>query len=800
MRPLIFTFLLISHISVFAQKYTISGYVSDFETGESVIGANIFSNDYGVGVSSNKYGFYSITLDEGVHVISFKFIGYETITKEFNLNKDIEFNAEFKLSNIVTDEVTVTGKANVVQRTETSVIEIPIQQIKSIPALMGEVDVLKAVQLLPGVQSSEGTSGFYVRGGSPDQNLILMDGVPVYNVSHIGGLFSVFNADAIKNVRLTKGGFPARYGGRLSSVLEIDMKDGNMKEFKADATVGLISSKLMIEGPIVKDKTSFIVAGRRTYIDLFVRPFMPNNTDLTLHFYDLNAKVNHRFSRKDRLFVSAYAGDDIFGVDFTENFSDGSGFNEDTRLIAGLGYGNITSTIRWNHLFGDKLFSNTTLIYSRYQFNTGFGVESTLGTALGNENYDIDFGYKSGIEDLGGRIDFDYTPNPNHDIKFGVSFTNHNFTPGQNDLSINVSYPPADTSNINISIDTTLLFSPKVKANETFFYFEDNIKFTKRLKANIGLHFGIYNSLNLRSVVNQFSNTDISIEPRLSFRYLLSDTWSAKASYAKMRQNIHLLSNSSVGFPSDLWLPSVDAAPSQNSQQIAASINTELLNGEIEVSLEGYYKTMNNLITYEAGYSNLQSTESWENSIETGGKGKSYGLELFIQKQKGKTTGWIGYTLSWSNRKFDNINQGNWYPYKYDRRNDLSIVLNHKFNDKWDLGVTWVYGTGNAITFPRSTYFSTLQSGRNDNFYVWNIESYGDRNSVRLPSYHRLDFGINRHSQKKNYKGTWSLGAYNLYNRKNPFFAYLAYQNTRRVAKQVSLFPIIPSVSYRIQF
>tara|TARA_B100001057_G_scaffold228064_1_gene228339 strand:- start:9157 stop:11559 length:2403 start_codon:yes stop_codon:yes gene_type:complete len=800
MRAFFVIFLFLFHISALAQKYTISGYASDFETGESVIGANIFSNDYRAGVSSNKYGFYSITLDEGVHLISFKFIGYETITKEFNLNKDIEFNAEFKLSNIVTDEVIVKGKANVVQRTETSVIEIPIQQIKSIPALMGEVDVLKAVQLLPGVQSSEGTSGFYVRGGSPDQNLILMDGVPVYNVSHIGGLFSVFNADAIKNVRLTKGGFPARYGGRLSSVLEIDMKDGNMKEFKADATVGLISSKLMIEGPIIKDKTSFIVAGRRTYIDLFVRPFMPNNTDLTLHFYDLNAKVNHRFSRKDRLFISAYAGDDIFAVDFTENFSDGSGFNEDTRLIAGLGYGNITSTIRWNHLFGDKLFSNTTLIYSKYQFNTGFGVESTLGTTLGNENYDIDFGYKSGIEDIGGRIDFDYTPNPNHDIKFGVSFTNHNFTPGQNNLSINVSYPPADTSNINISIDTTLFFSPQVKANETFFYFEDNIKFTKRLKANIGIHFGIYNSLNLRSVVNQFSDTDISFEPRLSVRYLLSDTWSAKASYAKMRQNIHLLSNSSVGFPSDLWLPAVDAAPSQNSEQIAASINTELLNGEIEVSLEGYYKTMNNLITYEAGYSNLQSTESWENSIETGGEGESYGLELFIQKQKGKTTGWIGYTLSWSNRKFDNINQGNWYPYKYDRRNDLSIVLNHKFNDKWDLGLTWVYGTGNAITFPRSTYFSTLQSGRNDNFYVWNIESYGDRNSVRLPSYHRLDFGVNRHSQKKNYKGTWSFGAYNLYNRKNPFFAYLAYQNSRRVAKQVSLFPIIPSVSYRIQF
>jgi len=665
------------------------------------------------------------------------------------------------------------------------------------------VDILKAIQLLPGVQSSEGSSGFYVRGGGPDQNLILLDGVPVYNASHIGGLFSVFNADAIKNVRLTKGGFPARFGGRLSSVLEIDMREGNMKEFKGDATLGLISSKLTLEGPIIKDRTSFIVAGRRTYVDLLAGPFMPASTDLTLYFYDLNAKINHKISKNDRVYLSAYIGNDAFGVDF-DGSQEGKGKGEESSdnsiLNFGLGYGNLTSTLRWNHLFSDKLFSNTTLTYSRYSFNTNFGLTSNQT----NENTAINFDYLAGIEDLGGRIDFDYMPNPNHDIKFGTSYTYHHFFPGEINQNINIL--SSDTSR-NFSLDTTLNFSGNTNVHEMFFYVEDNVKITSRLKANIGLHIGYYslannsstNNIGLVDKINDKNN--LSLQPRVSARYSLSEDWFLKASYANMQQNIHLLSNSSVGFPSDIWVPAIDSVPSQQSEQWAGSISTLLFQGAYELSLEGYYKTMGNLITYKAGYSNLESTESWENAVETGGEGESYGIELFLQKKKGKTTGWIGYTLSWSNRRFDNINFGEWYPYKYDRRHDFSLVISHKFNEKWDIGATWVYGTGSAITFPQGVYLGMPHTNPwDEQMSVEFVESYGNRNSTRLPAYHRLDFGINKHKKRKKWDSTLSLGAYNLYNRKNPFFAYLAYEDNQRVAKQVSLFPIIPSISYRIQF
>jgi len=614
--------------------------------------------------------------------------------------------------------------------------------------------------------------------------------------------FSVFNADAIKNVRLTKGGFPARFGGRLSSVLEIDMREGNMKEFKGDATLGLISSKLTLEGPIFKDKTSFIVSGRRTYADLLAKPFMPASTDLTLYFYDLNAKINHKISKNDRLYLSAYMGNDAFGVDF-DGSQEGKGKGEqasgDGTLNFGLGYGNLTSTLRWNHLFSDKLFSNTTLTYSRYSFNTNFGLTADNT----NENTSINFDYLAGIEDLGGRIDFDYMPNPNHDIKFGTSYTYHHFFPGEVNQNINIQ--SSDTSR-NFSLDTTLNFSGNTNVHEMFFYVEDNVKITSRLKANIGLHIGYYSLAN-NSATNNIGLADkisdknnISLQPRVSARYLLNENWSLKASYAKMEQNIHLLSNSSVGFPSDIWVPAIENVPSQKSKQWAGSVSTLLFQGAYELSLEGYYKTMGNLITYKSGYSNLESTEAWENTVETGGEGKAYGMEIFLQKKKGKTTGWIGYSLSWADRRFDNINFGEWYSYKYDRRHDFSLVISHKFNNKWDVGATWVYGTGNAITFPQGVYTGLPQVSPWNGQAVEFVESYGDRNSTRLPAYHRLDFGINKHKKRKKWDSTLSLGAYNVYNRKNPFFAYLAYEDNQRVAKQVSLFPIIPSISYRIQF
>ena len=800
MKKIFIILILLSIVTIsYAQKKnTISGYITDKNNGESIVGVNIYCAELSLGVTSNTYGFYSLTLPEGIYDISFSFIGYQNQVKNFNLNSAITHDVEFELSSVNIQEVVVTGEKNIVETTQTSMIEVPIEQIRTIPALLGEVDILKAIQLLPGVQSSEGSSGFYVRGGGPDQNLILLDGVPVYNASHIGGLFSVFNADAIKNVRLTKGGFPARFGGRLSSVLEIDMKEGNMKEFKGDATLGLISSKLTLEGPIIKDRTSFIVSGRRTYADLLAGPFMPASTDLTLYFYDLNAKINHKISKNDRVYLSAYMGNDVFGVGYggSQGGGKGGGSSDNSILNFGLGYGNLTSTLRWNHLFSDKLFSNTTLTYSRYSFNTNFGLTSNQT----NENTAINFNYLAGIEDLGGRIDFDYMPNPNHDIKFGTLYTYHHFFPGEINQNINII--SSDTSQ-NFSLDTTLNFSGNTNAHEMFFYVEDNLKITNRLKANIGLHIGYYslannsstNNIGLIYKINDKNN--YSFQPRVSARYLLSKNWSLKASYAKMEQNIHLLSNSSVGFPSDIWVPAIDSVPSQKSEQWAGSVSTLLFQGAYELSLEGYYKTMNNLITYKAGYSNLESTESWENAIETGGEGESYGAELFLQKKKGKTTGWVGYTLSWSNRRFDNINFGEWYPYKYDRRHDFSLIVSHKFNEKWDIGATWVYGTGNAITFPQAVYLGLPQS---EQMSVEFVESYGNRNSTRLPAYHRLDFGINKHKKRKKWDSTLSLGAYNLYNRKNPFFAYLAYEDNQRVAKQVSLFPIIPSISYRVQF
>jgi hypothetical protein len=782
------------------EKFTLSGFVSDKNNGENIIGVNIFCKELKQGVVSNTYGFYSLTLPAGNYEISFSYIGYKTQVHNLNLDKDIQKNIAFDITSFSVGEVQVRAKANIVEKTETSVIEVPIEQIKTIPALLGEVDIIKAIQLLPGVQSSEGTSGFYVRGGGPDQNLILLDGVPVYNASHLGGIFSVFNADAIKSVRLTKGGFPARFGGRLSSVLQIDMKEGNSKEFKGDATIGLISSKFTFEGPIIKDKTSFIISARRTYIDLIVAPFLPSTTDLTLYFYDLNAKINHKISKKDRIYLSAYSGKDKLGVDFSESFVDQL-TNEQSSLNFELGYGNITSNLRWNHLFSDKLFSNTTLTYSRYSFNTDFGVNSTYTTDNETEIWDINFGYLSGIEDFGGRIDFDFIPNPNHEIKFGTSYTNHNFFPGETTLSIDETLPTSIiitdssiiTTNQNFSLDTTLNFSGNTVADELYFYVEDNFKITNRLKANIGIHLGYYNTNRSSSI---FKN-NISFQPRASVRYLLNDKWSIKGSYAEMTQNIHLLSNSSIGFPSDIWVPATDTVPSQTSKQWAGNISTELGNGEFELSLEGYYKTMNNLITYKSGYSNLSSTESWENSVETGGIGESYGAELFLQKKKGKTTGWIGYTLSWTNRKFDNINFGEWYPYKFDRRHDFSLVVSHRFNEKWDAGLTWVYGTGNAITFPQAIYLGTPNNG---NDVVDVVESYGARNSTRLNAYHRLDLGFNKTVKKKRITKILSFGAYNAYSRKNPFFAYLTYERGNRVAKQVSLFPVIPSISYRIQF
>ena len=751
--------------------HTISGYIEDESSGESLIGVNVYSKNLSVGTTTNNFGFYSLTVPEGNWDLNFSFIGYTDFSKNLEIKTDLELNVSLALSSQIINEVVLTDQISNVEQTQTSVISVPVVQIKSIPAFLGEIDVLKSIQLLPGVQSgNEGASGFYVRGGGPDQNLILLDGVPVYNASHLFGFFSVFNIDAIKNVKLTKGGFPARFGGRLSSVLEIDMKEGNMKEFKGEGSIGLISSKLALEGPIVKDKASFMISGRRTYADLLLNSVQPSEVSGGYYFYDLNAKLNYKISNKDRIYLSGYFGDDIFGL----NFNDGGGINDldsQDEFNFGLGWGNKTAAFRWNHVFNNKLFSNTTLTYSRYSFDIDQGFESG--------DYNFAFAYISGLKDFGAKVDFEFSPNPNHSLKFGYSYTYHDFFPGE--LNLDFSFDETD-------VDTLFQFSDDLQAHDSFLYIEDEIKINERLKMNIGTHLALFSIKD---------NAYLKLQPRFSARYLLNENWSIKCSYAEMQQHLHLLTNSSVGLPTDIWVPATDSVRPQQSRQFALSINTNFLDGLLEAGLEGYYKKMDDLISYKEG-SSFWDAQSWESSVEIGGEGKSYGMELFLQKKKGKTTGWIGYTLSWTYRRFDNINFGDWYAYKYDRRHDISIVLSHKFSDKIDIGATWVYGTGNAITFPQATYWS--YPGGPQGEYIQTLDYYGERNSTRMNPYHRFDLGVNFHKQKKHYERTISLSVYNLYNRKNPFFVYLDEDPDQTVARQVSLFPIIPTVTYNIRF
>ncbi|MEC8611299.1 MAG: TonB-dependent receptor [Bacteroidota bacterium] len=805
---LIFSFFFIDLIA--QQKHTISGFVVDKETGESLIGVNVIWKDQFQGTTTNAFGFYSITLPEGNVKIDFSYIGFDIYAESISLTEDLTLNIELAPSAQNIQEVIVVGEETVVDRTQSSLVEVPVEQIKTIPAFLGEVDVLKAIQLLPGVQSGgEGTSGFYVRGGGPDQNLILLDGVPVYNASHLFGFFSVFNADAIKNVRLTKGGFPSRFGGRLSSVLEIDMKEGNMKKFQGEGSVGLISSKLSIEGPILKDKTSFIVSARRTYIDILAQPFIRktnNGNPAGYFFYDINAKINHKISDRDRLDLSLYSGKDRFYLSEDYNSNDQKTTSDDNfsyrdEADFGLEWGNLTSSLRWNHLFSNKLFSNTTLTFTKYQFQTDL-TSSTFQRFQNMVSQDsLQFVYYSGIEDVGAKIDFDYIPNPNHYIRFGVNYIYHSFYPGAINLfERNVDIDSLQNQTTTI-LDTSFVLSERLYNNDSFLFIEDDIKVNDRLKINAGIHLAYFNT-------NGTAYTDV--QPRISSRYIINKDWSVKASYAQMQQHIHLLSNTSVGLPIDIWVPSTDSVPPQKSRQLACSVNHNFKNGLFEISLEGYYKSMDNLISLKPG-TDIIDFQDWRDKIEIAGQGRSYGIELFLQKKKGKTTGWFGYTLAFSERQFDNINFGKWYPYKYDRRHDISVVASHKFNDKFDIGMTWVFGTGNNITL-ETARFPSINLGGNINGITENsineIEYYPSRNNYRMASYHRLDLGLNFHKQKKWGERTWSIGAYNVYNRKNPFYIRIDNETTivnnqlvnNKQAKQVSLFPIIPSITYKFKF
>jgi len=792
---LIITVFLLLSIVTFSQKHTISGYVENVESGEKLAGAVVYVSDTpNLGTTTNTYGYFSLTIPDMKAKIIASYIGYASQVLDIDLNKDISINFALSPENEI-EEVEIIATKTEAEKTEMGKIDVSIKTIQKIPALLGEVDVLKAIQLLPGIQSgTEGTSGFYVRGGGPDQNLILLDGVPVYNASHLFGFFSVFNADAISNVSITKGGFPARYGGRLSSVLDIRMKEGNMKKFRGSATTGLISSKIMFEGPIIKDKTSFIISARRTYIDILSWPIQkmaikiankdnPDNNFSTksgYYFWDINAKINHKFSDKDRIFLSVYTGKDkaySYNTDKWQEFNDK--FNSD------LHWGNITSSFRWNHIIGKKLFSNATLTYSKYKF--GIDLLERSEDTKKNTFEEFSFAYNSGIEDWAAKIDFDYSPIPNHNIKFGTNYTYHTFSPG--------------VQAIKMAIDTVkveeIYGNSNIYAHEYYAYVEDEMKVFKNFKTNIGFHYsGFYVSDTLYQ----------SYQPRVSLRYLITPKWSVKAAYTEMAQYLHLLTNTSIGMPTDLWLPVTNNIKPQISTQYA--FGSAYSYKGFDFSIEAYYKTMANMIEYKEGASFIDgideegtTSRAWENKIETDGKGTSYGIEFLVKKNIGKTTGWIGYTWSKTDRQFSNVSFGEPFPYTYDRRHDIGIVVTHKFNDKIDIGATWVYGTGNAIALSLERYRGLETSTI---FYEYNentVNHIEKRNNFRMPAYHRLDFGINFRKQKKYGQRTWSVGAYNVYNRKNHFYLRFGRdENGDRTLYQYSLFPIIPSISYKYDF
>jgi hypothetical protein len=639
------------------QSFTISGYLEDQATGEKLIAANVYDSFSGAGADTNTYGFFSLTMPADSVALSFSYIGYQSQEERFVLSANRTLSVSLSpYVELATVEVTAERSERIEERTQMSRVEVPIEQIKRIPALLGEVDVLKALQLLPGVQSGgEGQNGLYVRGGSPDQNLVLLDGVPVYNVSHLLGIFSVFNADAIKNVTLTKGGFPARYGGRLSSVLEINMKEGNLQEWHGEGSIGLISSKLTLQGPIQKGKTSFLVSARRTYADLIFKPIIKANTppdetiDVGLYFYDLNAKIQHKINDKHRIFLSAYTGADVFTNRYADEFGAFSG---------GIDWGNLISAARWNWQISPKLFANTTLTYSKYEIDISAGSEN-----FNEDGTDDKFSalYISGIEDIGGKIDFDFIPNPDHYLRFGGGWTNHTYRPGA------LNFELTDGEDFNLD---TLIGSQNSYSNELFVYAEDDFTLGA-LKINAGIHASAF------AVEDEFYT---SVQPRLGLRYLLDNDLAIKAGFSTMTQYINLLTSEALSLPSDLWVPSTAKIKPQQSWQVALGV-AKTINEDYELSIEGYYKEMQNVISFKEGASFLFGLENdWQSKV-TQGDGEAYGLEFFFQKKRGKTTGWIGYTLSWNYRQFDEINSGRKFPFRYDRRHDMSIVVNHDFSE-----------------------------------------------------------------------------------------------------------------------
>ena len=765
-----------------AQKSTVNGSIKDLKTGENLIGATIFNPRTLQGTTTNTYGFYSFTQIRDSIYLRVSYVGYEPVLVKFILSKDTTINIGLNYSSTL-KEVVVTGSSDdkIQESSQMGTIDVPLEQIKALPAFLGEVDVFKVLQLLPGVQAgSEGSSGLYVRGGGPDQNLILLDGVPVYNASHLFGFFSVFNADAINHVELTKGGFPARYGGRLSSVIDINMKEGDANKFKGEGSIGLVASRLTVEGPIKKDKTSFIISGRRTYIDVLASPMIKKSTNgeerAGYYFYDLNAKINHSINKKNKIYLSAYSGNDKAYAESQYAYKNEFRNSQNEENLS-LRWGNITTAIRWNSIVTNKLFSNVTATYSQYKFRVSADAMEivTEQDSTRSEFYHTE--YSSGIRDFAMKLDLDYIPNPNHFIKFGGQVIHHRFTPGV------LTYRSTEVQDTTLGAQVT-------DALEFFVYAEDDFLITPRLKINAGIHASGF------TVENKFYK---SLQPRISGRYLITPDVSWKISYAQMTQYIHLLSNVGIGLPTDLWVPATAKVGPENAYLASMGLAYNLRN-KYEFTVESYYKEMEGLVEYKDGADYLNVENDWQTKVEVG-EGNSYGVEFFAQKKTGKLSGWVGYTLSWTNRTFENLNGGKTFPYRYDRRHDVKVAAVYQWKENREFSLTWVYGSGAAVTLPQSTYLHGVEN-RNPYFETeGSFQYYGDRNSYRMRAYHRLDISYTTTKKTKWGERSWIIGTYNTYNRRNPFFIDLSYdQMGNKKFVQYSLFPIIPSVAYRFKF
>lgn len=798
------------------KQVTVSGFVRDKRSAESLIGASVYEAHSRVGTASNNFGFFSLTLPPGNITIRSSYIGYTSHQHILNgLERDTVLTIELEPSASL-QEVVITGQSNDKQSvlsTQMGALEINQQTIRSTPVMFGEADIIKTLQLTPGVSAgTEGTAGMYVRGGNVDENLFLIDGNPVYQINHIGGIFSAFNPEAISGMDFFKSGFPSRYGGRLSSVVDVHTKEGNMKEYHGSASIGLISGNLNFEGPIIKDRTSFNIGLRRTWLDVLSAPAVAIANKITKKdgtrlraryaFHDLNLKVNHIFNDRSRMYLSLYNGNDVLkggSTDFPDQDSDNN-YNYDSDLS--LRWGNIMATAGWTYVFNNRLFGKVSGVFTRYHSRLRNTEHDVVGNE-GDEDYSDSFRENetnTGITDFGLRTSFDYLPASAHHIRFGGDYLVHRFHPEYNR---SVAYEKNEETSVEIGREFA---NDLLWGHEAGVYAEDDWTLSSAVRLNAGLRFSLFNVQG---------KTYTGLEPRVSLRWLLDDNLSFKASYSRMNQYVHLISNSFISLPTDAWMPVTRKLKPLISDQVSAGFYYNL-NKEYNFSVEGYYKTLDNLLEYRDGHTFTPSFVNWEDKL-TAGEGRSYGAEFMVRKETGRTTGWVGYGLSWSDRQFDELNQGARYPARFDNRHKLNIVVMHKISPKVELSAAWSYASGNHVTLSLENYYEngTGSPTNNDNHYVVNsgesIDYYEGRNNYQLPAYHRLDLGIKIYRPKKKGRmGIWTVSIYNVYSRMNPFMIYKSdktipdpgspYGKNVPVFKTIGIMPIIPSISYTYKF